>query len=296
MVAQSINLAKKSLIQDIQFSQTRETLIQEAKLCKATQQFEMLFNKLRSVWKSDKKASWHFDFEELAKTFDMKLKTLQEISEEPEELTPAPDHPATSIHNLDSVNGVKRKDEKRDSTVKRLTGSIRSNLARVTRFIPNQIKGMFGRLSRQATLEDKQERDYILRDIKKCKELCRQLDDKKNEIIEINRRLGAEKKARRFIKYAFVTFRTKQIRSFFFKILPKSRFQGWLSCFGTMNMQIDKRVVVVSHPPDPINVNWWNISSSQKFRVFKRVLSFTVFALLFMIRKYAQEIPRWLKI
>ena len=162
------------------------------------------------------------------------------------------------------------------------------NMKKIGKFIPKQIFGLFGGLEKKETVAEKEERNFILKGVEKSLSLCRQLSTKKKEIIEVNKKLGEQRKAKRVIKYAFVTFKTKEIRNFFFDILPKSRFQGWFSCFDTLNMEIDEKVVVVSNPPDPINVNWLNISTSQKKRILKRIASFMFFALLFAIRKLSK--------
>ena len=282
---------------DIQFSQTQKTLNLEVKLCEETQKFEILFKRLMKAWKSPEKASWHFDFAALEADFQEQLRELREQQnmlksenleleeeEEKEEKEGESNKQGLLRRGIEKFSWMFSINQSSGGAENRKKNSIfRNGIRKLSSFLTASLK--FRSLSVLSGNPLNALNSMIVRDLTTCAKICKKLDISKKRIIDINRQLDEQKGKQRTIRYAFVTFRTKEHKNFFFDNLPKSKIQGWLSCFNMINMKIRGRVVVVRDPPDPINVNWWNISKSMKLRIFKRVLCYSLFGLLFLIRK-----------
>ena len=288
-------------ILDIQVSQTKETLKLEEALSKMILEFEMLFKRLMRTWKSNAEASWHFNFTDLANQFEQTLNSMTEIKNNKRQnlIDLLAKKRRESLKNKISIENYVKDQQ---LPLPKKSGGIvskrpeRSSFSKSPKYqrgnnsaLKKEQKG-FKNFSRNSVSEPKKPESVIdtsvkPEELKRCIDLCRKLGLKKDEIIDTNQELEKQKKARRRIKYAFVTFRTKEMRNFFFRNLPKSRLQGYLTCFKTINARVKGRLVVVSRPHSPINVNWWNISKSFYGRLFIRIACLAVFASLFHIRK-----------
>jgi hypothetical protein len=85
----------------------------------------------------------------------------------------------------------------------------------------------------------------------------------------------------------FITFQRTKDRDFF-KHLLKFKFSHLLSKFlrqKKATMSAIDRLIYTEEPPLPQSVKWKNYSYSAKQKFFRRILSWTVYILLYSLRK-----------
>ena len=110
------------------------------------------------------------------------------------------------------------------------------------------------------------------------------------EILEINKKMKKVEKdmgeiqlEQRQIKSIFVTFKYRREREIFYRLFPTSWLQTWLKLYADYSMK--GKDFYVSIPSSPANINWKNLDRGTGQKMARRVCSWCVYFLLFLIRK-----------
>lgn len=85
------------------------------------------------------------------------------------------------------------------------------------------------------------------------------------------------------IKSAFVTFQNLQDRDLFLEILKERKF-----CFcqkKRKELMIGNKMVFAKNAPQPININWENYSYKGRVKLRRRLTSWGVYILLYILRR-----------
>ena len=112
--------------------------------------------------------------------------------------------------------------------------------------------------------------------LEKIKQISKHLNGLKTQIFKVSKESVG-------IKSVFITFQRIRHKKFFQKVMRKSflsrcRKKKW-------DLWMDRKILYATEAPQPINIRWMNYSYSQRQKRRRRILSWSVYLILYIIRK-----------
>lgn len=135
-----------------------------------------------------------------------------------------------------------------------------------------------------ANKKDKKKIKYTFQVLKRVERLNSMLN-------KIDEKIHKENKQSKEIKGVFITFQTTKDRKFFYNLLEYSWNHRFRRCLKkSQGFYIGGNMIYASKPPQPININWKNYSYPFWEKVKRRVVSWSVYFLLYLLRKSNSKI------
>ena len=132
-----------------------------------------------------------------------------------------------------------------------------------------------------ASVKRKKELAQQFKLVKKIRNLVKKEDNLKSMIHKTSKESMG-------MKSAFVTFQRIKHKNYFKKMMRKGCKHRLFKSFGWCKdekLLIGDRMIYAVEPPEPINVVWSNYSYSNRAKLLRRILSWTIYIALYSIRK-----------
>ena len=133
-----------------------------------------------------------------------------------------------------------------------------------------------------ASKKRKKELRYSLKLLKKIQTLRA----KEKNTLSLIHKLSKESTG---MKSVFVTFQRIKHKQYFLKMMKKRLYRYRL--YKHMNLKRDQRLIIGNRmlyalePPEPINVIWENYSYSERNKLARRIISWIIYVILYLVRK-----------
>lgn len=124
------------------------------------------------------------------------------------------------------------------------------------------------------------------KELKKCYKLLEKIKKLQKKLDKINQKIHKEKTLSKEIKSVFVTFQTSKDRYFFYDLLGYSWSHRFRKCLKkNQGFFLGNKMIYAKKPPQPVNINWKNYSLRKNKKLKRRLLSWSVYILLYLLRK-----------
>ena len=121
-------------------------------------------------------------------------------------------------------------------------------------------------------------------DIKLLKKIQNLMTKEKN-ILSLIHKVSKESKG---MKSVFVTFQRIKHKNYFLQMMKKTfrhRLYKFINIKRDKRLMLEDRMLYAVEPPEPINVIWQNYSYSGRNKVVRRILSWIIYVVLYLVRK-----------